>query len=93
MFGQRQTVCDERLAADWLLGRDEVGDDGAQNFEPTIVGTTHRSPPTVLVRETAPLLASYPFYVHHLLQHPPSTARRRACTSTPDGRDNAAMWD
>src|SRR6478735_1391325 len=82
--GYAQVVpLDERLAADWLLGRDEVGDDGAQNFEPTIVGTTHRSPPTVLVRETAPLPASYPFYVHHLLQHPPSTTRRRACPYNP----------
>ncbi len=32
---------DEGLRADRLLGRHEVGDDGAQHLEATVVGTTH----------------------------------------------------
>jgi branched-subunit amino acid aminotransferase/4-amino-4-deoxychorismate lyase len=32
---------DERLGTDRLLGVDEVGDDGAQHLETTIVGASH----------------------------------------------------
>jgi hypothetical protein len=32
---------DEGLGADRLLGGNEVGDDGTQHLEATIVGTTH----------------------------------------------------
>jgi hypothetical protein len=35
---------DERLGPDRFLGGDEVGDDGAQHLEATIVGATHCSP-------------------------------------------------
>ena len=40
---------DEGLGADRLLGGNEVGDDGAQHLEATVVGTTHCSPPTASI--------------------------------------------